>query len=127
MIFVHVAAVTPQIEPKEADTLGSTLLKIDNHALISYTPTAADKAFKDKLRGSRDRRGVRERDRDAELRSPRASKRDDRSEDKDKKSEDKDRRSDEKEKESEVKDSKQGADGQDKEVGLPTLCLRHYT
>lgn len=104
-----------QVQPKEADTLGNALLKIDNHALISYTPTAADKAFKDKLRSSRDRRerGVRERDRDVELRSPRAAKRD--------KSEDQDKKFDDKEPK---KEGSVAADGQDKEVSctLGVVC-----
>lgn len=57
-------------------------MKLDSHAAISYTPTAADKALKDKLRGGSRRSGHREsdrdrdRDRESDIKSPRG-KRDD--------------------------------------------------
>lgn len=67
-----------QVQPSEPDALGCTLLKLDRHAAISYTPTAAAKAMKEKLRGSRDRRSGHDKDRDraSDVRSPQGARKD---------------------------------------------------
>lgn len=64
----------------QADAIGCTIVKLDKHAAVSYHPTAADKALKEKLR-TKDRHGGKDKESGSERRSPGwswGSKKDDR-------------------------------------------------
>eukprot|EP00775_Hariotina_reticulata_P005737 gene5737-5977_t len=69
--FVKVVFRWPEIHPAAADSLGCTLMSLDRAALVSYTPSEHDKAFKAALvhkERERDRQKDRERERERDQR-----------------------------------------------------------